>query len=139
MSPLDLLEEVALLSLLVALAFSYVLDRLHLVYYGRHAREVVADLEAMEARLRAEHDAFDDAERTIARLAKLEQRLTSVSKRLIRWRSSPVERAIIGPHIDSLLFQYERAGAMTTRLTSMIRVRTPHARGQQEATVPARS
>ncbi len=139
MNPLDVLEVVALLSLLVALAFSYVLDRLHLVYYGRRAREIVADLEAMEARLRAEHDAFDDAERTIARLAKLEQRLTSASKRLIRWRSSPVEGAIIGPHIDTLLFQYERAGAMTTRLTCMIRVRTPHARGQQEATVPARS
>lgn len=138
MSPLDMLEEVALLSLLVALAFSYVLDRLHLVYYGRHAREIVADLEAMEARLRAEHDAFD-AEKTIARLAKLERRLTSASKRLISWRSSPVERAIIGQHIDRLLFQYERAGAMTTRLTSMIRVRTPHARGQEETTVPARS
>lgn len=139
MSPLDMLEEIALLSLLVALAFSYVLDRVHLVYYGRHAREIVADLEAMEARLRAEQNGLDDAETAIARLAKLEQRLTSASKRLITWRSSPVERAIIGPHIDTLLFQYERAGAMTTRLTSIIRVRSSHARGQQEASVPARS
>lgn len=124
MTPLDLLEEVALLSLLLALAFSYVLDRLHLVYYGRHARKIVADLEAMEARLCAEQTAFEDTSVTIARLSALERRLTTASKRLISWRSSPMERAIIGSHIDTLLFQYERAGAMTTRLTSLIRVRT---------------
>lgn len=139
MSPLDMLEEVALLSLFVALALSYVLDRLHLVYYGRHAREIVADLEAMEARLRAEQPAVEDADTAIARLSKLEKRLTAASKRLITWRASPVERAIIGSHIDRLLFQYERAGAMTTRVSSMIRVRYLNARGKEEATVPARS
>lgn len=138
MSPLDLLEEVALLSLLVALAFSYILDRVHLIYYGRYARKIVADLEALEARLYQEQAAFDPSV-TIARLSSLERRLTAASKRLITWRSSPVERAIIGPHIDTLLFQYERAGAMTTRLASLIRVRSLHARGPQEATVPARS
>ncbi|HEY1975137.1 MAG TPA: hypothetical protein VGG89_01160 [Candidatus Baltobacteraceae bacterium] len=139
MSPLDMLEEVALLSLFVALALSYALDRLHLVYYGRHAREIVADLEAMEARLRAEQPAIEDADTAIVRLSKLEKRLTAASKRLITWRASPVERAIIGPHIDRLLFQYERAGAMTTRVSSMIRVRYHNARGKEEATVPARS
>lgn len=138
MSPLDLLEEVALLSLLVALAFSYILDRVHLVYYSRYARKIVADLEALEARLHEEQTTFDPSV-TIARLSSLERRLSAASKRLITWRSSPVERAIIGPHIDTLLFQYERAGAMTTRLTSLIRVRSLHARGPQEATVPARS
>lgn len=139
MSPLDLLEEVALLSLLVALAFSYVLDRLHLIYYGRAARRIVADLEAMEAHLHEEQATDVDTTLTVERLSSLERRLTVASKRLISWRSSPVERAIIGPHIDTLLFQYERAGAMTTRLTSLIRVRSLHARGPQEATVPARS
>jgi hypothetical protein len=144
-----MVEEVALLSLLAALAFSYVLDRLHLLYYGRHARHIVADLQALEARLH-EGDASDleDADAMRARLSKLEKRLTAASKRLISWRSSPVERAIIGPHIDTLLFQYERAGAMTTRLTAILTrrslgnapqwVRPSHARGQKEASVPAR-
>ena len=140
MSPLDILEEAALLSLLAALAFSYLLDRLHLVYYGRHAREIVADLEAMEARLRAGEVAeLRDGDTAIVRLSKLERRLTAASKRLISWRESPIERWIIGTHIDRLLFQYERAGAMTTRLTAMIRVRTVHAKGREEARVPAGS
>lgn len=125
MTPFEKIAEVALLSLLLALAFSYILDRLHLVYYGRHARKIIADLEAMEARLSAGDEAsYDEYRAAVARLEKLEKRLTTASKRLITWRSSPVERAIIGPHIDTLLFQYERAGAMTTRLTSMIKVRT---------------
>jgi hypothetical protein len=140
MTPFDKVAEVALLSLLLALAFSYVLDRLNLFYYGRHARKIVADLEAMETRLcEGDEASLDEYRAAVVRLEKLERRLTSASKRLITWRSSPVERAIIGPHIDTLLFQYERAGAMTTRLTSMIRVRTPHARGQQEASVPTGS
>lgn len=140
MTPFDKVAEVALLSLLLALAFSYILDRLHLVYYGRHARRIVADLEAMEARLCAgDETSFDEYRAHVVRLERLEKRLTIASKRLITWRSSPIERAIIGPHIDTLLFQYERAGAMTTRLTSLIRVKTPHARGQQEASVTAGS
>jgi hypothetical protein len=138
MSPLDMLEEVALLSLLVALAFSYVLDRLHLIYYGRHAREIVAGLEAMEARLRAGDEAsLEEYRAAVAQLAKLERRLTSASKRLISWRSSPVERFIIGPHIDRLLFQYERAGAMTTRLTAMW-VRTEAGEFMKRENLPAR-
>jgi len=104
MSRLDMLEEFALLSLLGALAFSYVLDRLHLSYYGHRARKIVDDLYAME------------------------RRLSAASKRLISWRESPIERLIIGAHIDTLLFQYERAGAMTTRLTALIRVRSTHGR-----------
>jgi len=136
MSPLDMLEEVALLSLLLALAFSYVLDRLHLIYYGRCARKIVADLEAMEARLH-ENASLESSDAAIARLSNLEQRLTTASKRLISWRSSPMERFIIGGHIDTLLFQYERAGAMTTRLSAIIRVRTLHGRGQEGTSVPA--
>jgi hypothetical protein len=139
MSPHDVVEEVALLSLLAALAFSYVLDRVHLVYYSRHARKIVADLEAMEARLRAEAAAAEDGGAAIAQLSNLERRLTAASKRLIKWRASPVERFIIGSQIDSLLFQYERAGAMTTRLAAMIRVRTGYGRGREEAAVSARS
>jgi hypothetical protein len=139
MTTFDKLAEIALLSLLLALAFSYVLDRLHLVYYGRHARRIVADLEAMEARLIAgDETSFEEYRAAVARLEKLERRLTVASKRLISWRSSPVERAIIGPHIDKLLFQYERAGAMTTRLNAMW-VRTLHARRQEKATVPTGS
>lgn len=139
MTPFEVFAEVALLSLLLALAFSYALDRLHLVYYGRHARKIVADLEAMEARLIAgDETSFQEYRAAVARLERLERRLTVASKRLISWRSSPVERAIIGAHIDTLLYQYERAGAMTTRLMAMW-VRNPHARGQQEATVSARS
>jgi hypothetical protein len=139
MTRFDMLAEVAISSLLLALAFSYILDRLHLVYYGRHARKIVADLEAMEARLRAGDAAsLEEYRAAVVRLEKLERRLTIASQRLITWRSSPVERAIIGAHIDHLLFQYERAGAMTTRLSAMW-VRTLHARGQEEASVPARS
>lgn len=131
MTPFDKVAEVALSSLLLALAFSYILDRLHLIFYGRHARKIVADLEAMEARLcEGDEASLEEYRVAVVRLERLEQRLTSASKRLITWRSSPVERAIIGPHIDTLLFQYERAGAMTTRLTSLIRVRTLNARGQ---------
>lgn len=137
MTAFDKLAEAALLSLLLALALSYVLDRLHLVYYGRHARKIVADLEAMEARLRAGDAAsFEEYRAAVARLERLERRLTVASKRLISWRSSPVERALIGPHIDKLLFQYERAGAMTTRLTAMW-VRTLHAGRQEKASIPA--
>lgn len=139
MTPFDKVAEVALSSLLLALAFSYILDRLHLIFYGRHARKIVADLEAMEARLcEGDEASLEEYRAAVVRLERLEQRLTSASKRLITWRSSPVERAIIGPHIDTLLFQYERAGAMTTRLTSLIRVRTFNARGPQES-VSARS
>lgn len=139
MSPFDIFAEVSLLSLLLALAFSYVLDRAHLVYYGRHARKIIDDLEAMEARLRAGDEAsLEEYRAAVIRLEKLERRLTVASKRLISWRSSPVERAIIGPHIDRLLFQYERAGAMTTRIMAMW-VRTLNARGPEEASVSARS
>ena len=139
MTPFEMFAEISILSLLLALAFSYALDRLHLVYYGRHARRIVADLEAMDARLCAGDEAsIDDYRAAVAQLERLERRLTAASKRLISWRSSPVERAIIGPHIDKLLFQYERAGAMTTRLMALW-VRHTHARGPQEATVPARS
>jgi hypothetical protein len=131
-------EEVALLSLLAALAFSYALDRAHLFWYGRHARKIVADLEAMEARL-YENASLENGDAAIVRLSNLERRLTAASKRLISWRSSPMERFIIGAYIDTLLFQYERAGAMTTRLTALIRVRCLNGPGQEGASVPARS
>jgi hypothetical protein len=119
LSPLDVLEETALLSLLLALALSYVLDRLVLRRYRRHARRVLNDLQALEAQLQS-GDASMDSTTARAALVKLEMRLTAASKRLISWRSSPVEHWIIGVHIDPLLYDYERAGAMTTRLLALI-------------------
>ena len=118
MSPLDVLEETALLSLLLALALSYVLDRLALRRYRRHARRVLSDLQALEAQLQNGDGSTDSTARD--RLVKLEERLTAASKRLISWRASPVEHWIIGAHIDPLLYDYERAGAMTTRLLALI-------------------
>ncbi|HVA32858.1 MAG TPA: hypothetical protein VNG31_01845 [Candidatus Baltobacteraceae bacterium] len=151
MTPLDIAEECVLLSLLGALALSYIVHRVQLVYYGRHARRILSDLQTMEARLRALGDMpLPSSERTntITLLERLEGRLTRASKRLISWRASPVERCIMGPHIEALLFQYERSGAMTTRLLALIsrqtstlaaeRVRFPNGR-QEQAGVSAGS
>jgi len=120
LSPLDVVEEIVLLSLLGALAFSYVLDRVQIHRYRRHARSVIVDLQSLEMHLRNDGAAGADHGTMRERLLALERRLTAASKRLISWRSSPIEHWIIGSHIDPLLFEYERAGAMTTRLLALI-------------------
>lgn len=120
MSTLDVAEEAALLSLLAMLALSYVLDRIELHRHRRQAQRVLQDLQALELRLRSESGAPEDSSSIRTRLVYLERRLTAASKRLISWRSSTIEHAIIGRHIDPLLYEYERAGAMTTRLLAIL-------------------
>ncbi len=121
MTHLEIVEETLLLGLLAAFALLYVWQRARLAFNRRRARRILRELFELEEALRAAPFApGGGAEATAARLRGLEERLTIASRRLIDWRSSEVERWIVGRQIEPLLIDYERAGAMTTRLQAML-------------------
>ena len=115
-------EEIVLLGLLAAFALLYVIQRAQLFYYAKQARRMVAELAKLEAALVSGESLTQQrtAEAAVAWLERMERKLTAGSRHLIDWRSSEVERWIIGKQIDVLLYEYERAGAMTTRLIALL-------------------
>lgn len=112
--------EITLLVLLAVFAIAYVVQRARLYFSMRRAREVVAELTALETALVSNSlPTRFSAESTIAQLERLERKFTAESRQLLAWRSSETERWIVGEDIDALLVQYERAGAMTSRLRAL--------------------
>jgi hypothetical protein len=122
LAPLELALEVVLGLLIAAFAVMYLWNVVQLRRHARQAKQLLAELYALEEALQYGDATVvgHDRRRAIASLERVEVRVTGSAKRLLRWRSSDVERWIIGREIDPLLVDYERAGAMTSRLIALL-------------------
>ena len=121
MARFETAAEIILGVFLVLFALLYVLQRARLFFALKHARHVIGELAAFEAAVVSNTlpQTFS-AEREMDTLERLNRTFASESRRLRDWRSSEMERLIIGDHIDALLFQCERACAMTSRLLALL-------------------